>query len=490
MSTWRRTHSQTELFSLRVGAVMGSAPYVVRPDMAVAWVVRGMAAAGVTSALVVDEARRAVGIVTEQDVVRRIAAGGADTVPVELAMSTPVTTVSVDERLFRAIGRMRRDGLRHMPVVSAAGEPVGVLQLHDALAAALQRPMQRIDALTHSATLDGMTRTKEAQAAVAADLIADNMPAPEVQLLLTGINADIHRRVMDLCVAGMADAGHGAPPVSFEVIVMGSGGRGESFLFPDQDNGFVLDDYPDERHDGIDSWFVALAERYTAALAATGFALCRGNVMATNPLWRKTLPQWHRQIDRWVEIHHGQVLRHAGILADCAVVWGEGARTDALRGHFLARASHGPFARELYLLNERQEVAVGWFGRLRPDPERPGRREANLKHAGIMPLVEAVRVLSIRDSIADTGTVDRLAALQACGALSAVEHADLGVALGHMSALLLRRQLEDFAAGREVGNHVPIRELAARDRRMLVESFRVVQALRAKARTLLTGQIL
>ena len=29
---------------------------------------------------------------------------------------------------------------------------------------------------------------------------------------------------------------------------MGSGGRGESYLFPDQDNGFILADYPDAEH--------------------------------------------------------------------------------------------------------------------------------------------------------------------------------------------------------------------------------------------------
>ncbi|MSO89125.1 MAG: hypothetical protein EXQ89_04035 [Rhodospirillaceae bacterium] len=50
----------------------------------------------------------------------------------------------------------------------------------------------------------------------------------------------------------MQDRGRSPPPVALSLIVMGSGGRGESFLFPDQDNGIIIADYPDDAHDRID----------------------------------------------------------------------------------------------------------------------------------------------------------------------------------------------------------------------------------------------
>ena len=62
----------------------------------------------------------------------------------------------------------------------------------------------------------------------------------------------------------------GAPPVPFCVIVMGSGGRGESYLYPDQDNGFILDDYPDDQHTELDAFFIKLAERMTRDLDMVG----------------------------------------------------------------------------------------------------------------------------------------------------------------------------------------------------------------------------
>ena len=39
--------------------------------------------------------------------------------------------------------------------------------------------------------------------------------------------------------------------------------NGESFLFPDQDNGFILDKYPDDRHTSVDAYFIELARRVT-----------------------------------------------------------------------------------------------------------------------------------------------------------------------------------------------------------------------------------
>ncbi len=102
-------------------------------------------------------------------------------------------------------------------------------------------------------------------------LLADDVPAPEIQALIADINNDIHRRVLRLLEAELAGEGRGPPPVAYACIVMGSGGRGESLLFPDQDHGFVLADYPDERHGEIDPWFIALPDASRQALAGLHF---------------------------------------------------------------------------------------------------------------------------------------------------------------------------------------------------------------------------
>jgi signal-transduction protein with cAMP-binding, CBS, and nucleotidyltransferase domain len=108
----------------------------------------------------------------------------------------------------------------------------------------------------------------------------------------------------------------GQPPVPFALIFMGSGGRGESGLAPDQDHGLVLADYPDSEHRAVDLWFRSFSQRVTQALAELGFPLCRGGVMATNPLWRKSLPQWRAQLSYWMRRRNPAVLRSADIFFD------------------------------------------------------------------------------------------------------------------------------------------------------------------------------
>ena len=121
----------------------------------------------------------------------------------------------------------------------------------------------------------------------------------------------------------MAAEGWGEPPAAAATIVMGSGGRGENFLFPDQDNGFIVADYPDDEHGRFDAFFLELAERMCRDLNEIGIPYCNGYCMAVNPLWRKTLPQWIAQIGTWARKGSLVAVRLADIFFDFQPVWGE-----------------------------------------------------------------------------------------------------------------------------------------------------------------------
>ena len=59
----------------------------------------------------------------------------------------------------------------------------------------------------------------------------------------------------------------------------------------------IIDDAVDEA--GL-AWFEALAERVTDALVRCGYPRCAGDVMATNPRWRRPLAQWRREFSSWL----------------------------------------------------------------------------------------------------------------------------------------------------------------------------------------------
>lgn len=480
-------HSLAAIFRRRAGEEAVAPLARVAPAATCRETVEAMAALRASAALVVDDRGRTLGIVTEQDVARRIAFKLAPETPIASVMTAPVETLRADDYVFHAIARMRRRRLRHMPMIGADGRVLGVLDLHQAYSAAIAGIVDLVDELTHEETLEGLKAVKRAQVALADALFDEFLPAPEIQSLLTDINRDIYARIATLLLAEMRETGWGGPPVRFAVIVMGSGGRGENYLYPDQDNGFILDDYPDDAHGAVDAWFVEFAGRMTKALDAVGIPYCTGFVMATNPLWRKTRQQWQQQMQIWFRKRLGHSARFADIFFDFVHAWGEAGYAQELREHVTPLiAENRNFLRDIEDLQKDYATGLGWFGRIRTDPERRG--EINLKHRGTLPLVDAVRILALLHRVSATSTLARIDGLAAAGILNRDEQDELHGAFRHVTRLLLRQQLADFKAGRPVSNHVPVRTMSRMERGRLVDSFRAIERIREKVAVEIGGR--
>jgi signal-transduction protein with cAMP-binding, CBS, and nucleotidyltransferase domain len=135
-------------------------------------------------------------------------------------------------------------------------------------------------------------------------------------------------------------------------------------------------------------------------------------------------------------------------------------------------------------------VALGWFGRFITEKEdKDFKGQMNLKHTGTLPLVEAMRLLSLREGIEALSTLERMQALFDLSVLNKDEHDYLSGAFRHISFLLLRQQIEDFKAGGRVSNYVHPNTLTERERDMLIESFKAIRGLREKVKGEFTGDV-
>ncbi len=485
---------RTAIFRLRVTDVMGALPPSAPPDTALSEAARALGDSGASGLVVVESTGCPLGILTEHDITRRVVFKTEAHTPVAEVMTQPVRCISDDDYLYRAIATMRRSGLRHMPVTDTAGRLCGMLNLDDALGAATRTLMNQIDGLTQGDDVAGLRRIKQAQADLADQLLCDNLPAPEIQALLSDINLDIYHRVAEGNLAAMAAEGLGVPPVEFSVIVMGSGGRGESLLFPDQDNGFILADYPDADHDRIDAWFIDLAERMVRDLDAIGLPLCKGYVMATNPLWRKTISQWKEQVRLWSRKRGTTMLRLCDIFFDFRSAWGRADLADDLRLH-VTETAHGNhmFLHEMFEDDQDHGPALGWFRRFitMRDSDAPGfKGYLNLKHSGTLPLVEGMRLLCLREGLSPIPTLERLRALHTARILDDDEADYLAGAYRHITHLLLRQQIAETKAGKPVTNFVHPSSLTRRETDMLKDGFEAVRRLQDRLHGEFTGDVL
>jgi signal-transduction protein with cAMP-binding, CBS, and nucleotidyltransferase domain len=440
------------LFTDRVAAAMRRDPPLVPLATPVAEAVAAMAAAAESCVVAVDAQGRAVGILTERDVAQRVAFRMPPEAPLADVMSAPVRTVPADEHLYRAVGVMQARGLRHLVVVDRQARAIGLLHRFEAYAAASARLLAAVETLARGDDEAGFAATRTAQAGLARTLLDAGVPAADVIEVVAEINLDIHRWVVERALAAA-----GPPPVPFTLLVMGSGGRGESQLAPDQDNGLILADYPDARHGEVDAWFIPFAEDLNNRLEVAGFPLCKGHVMARNPVWRKTLAQWQAQFSLWAERRSPVAVLFGDIAFDFRAAWGDPEPASELRGHLMRTlAAHPAFLRALAAENAKITVGLGFWGGFRDDePDRPGVR-TDLKRSGLMPLVSATRLLALKHGVAETGTRARLAALAALGPVAPAEAQGLTEAFERLAGALLRQQLDAAAAGRPPGTLVAL----------------------------------
>jgi CBS domain-containing protein len=462
----------TAIFTGHVAAAMRPLPPLLRRDTPVAAAVEAMVEAGETSALVVDDAGRAVGIVSERDVLRRIAFRLEPETPVETAMSAPVLAVREDDYLYRAVGIMRAHGVRHLAVLDREGRPAGMLHRFETYAAASSRLLAAVETLARGEDEAGFAATRAAQAGLAQTLLDEGVAAADVLGVVSEINLDIHRRVVERALA----AAGSPPPVAFTLLVMGSAGRGESLLAPDQDNGLILADYPEARHGEVDAWFIPFAEDLNARLDAAGFPFCKGHVMARNPVWRKTLSEWRAQFTLWIERRSPVALLFGDIAFDFRPAWGDPAPAAALRAHLTRLLAAWPaFLASIAARDTQFSVGLSFWGGFRDDEQGPGTR-TDLKRSGMLPLVSSVRLLALKHGVEATGTRARLASLAERGAVGRDEAAALATAFDRLAGALLRQQLADVAEGRAPGSLVDLRGAPKPEQAAIRESLRRIAA--------------
>ena len=145
----------TAIFFMRVSEHANHSPARVGPDTPLRDIVGLMATEKYTAVNIVDSQDRPIGIITEQDIVRRVTFNADQDQPARDIMSAPVRTIGDDDALFIAIARMRRLGHRHMPVVDSDGHLCGILDLHETMVRASGDLVSRIDKLTRDDSIDG-----------------------------------------------------------------------------------------------------------------------------------------------------------------------------------------------------------------------------------------------------------------------------------------------------------------------------------------------
>ncbi len=474
------THMEAYPFKKRLSEIMTFPVETCAPTETVREVAKRLTKKQISAVLVANENKIPLGIITERDLVTKALAldtGTPDTLTAADVMNQYPHSMPPSTYMYEAMAYMLNHQLRHLPVVDG-GEVVGMVTVRDLMRFRSQKAMLLVGNIREEKSLDGLATIRREIVTVARTLLSETRQTPEVMEILSYIHHGIIRQVYDICLEQMLAEGHALPEVRHCFLIMGSGGRREMLLNPDQDNGFIYEDVPDERLAEIEAFFVPFAEKIVSALQRVGYPLCAGKVMANNPLWRGRVRDWDDRISEWVNNPEPQKVRYSSIFFDFTSLAGDAGLAQKLRNivHREIREFQA-FLYHMMALDLRYKVPVGLLGRFLPEKSGEHKGQLSLKQGGSIYIVDCIRMFALEKGLHELTTLDRLKALVKRNVFSPETAEHIRAAFEALTFLRLRNEISHVEAGQAPSHYLNPYDLSKTEQDLLKEAFHAVNKL-------------
>ena len=428
--------------------------------------------------LVVTDDDRLVGMLTRASLAEAVLlqAAQADDA-VAPAACQQAHTVEPNTPLWQVQEMQQHFGIKYVVVVDD-GAPVGVVAQSDILRALIASPGALTPRVAQASHLHELAELKSRLVDEAADIREANHWARAAVRFLSEAHLVIQRRGVALSLDRMRDQGHGEPPVPFAILIMGSGGRKEMLLNPDQDNGLILADVPQALEPAVQTWFERFSHHLNDGLAHVGYPLCPGDIMARNAVYRQTLTQWQQQVTFIADNPTEAAARWSNIVFDFTTLYGDDALTAALWRHVLATtASHPRLFTRMAADDARGRPALGFFHQLVATTWDADGAHIDLKRNGLRLIADATRIFALEAGVRAQNTSDRLAGLVRLGTFSEAFSTSVGDAYEALLDLLLAHQIEQARAGEAFNTLIDPKALTEQNRATLRLAMRMVKRL-------------
>lgn len=428
-----------------------------------------MKAAGTSCIFVVEQDNKAFGIVTDTDFTEKVVARGrAVNVPVAEIMNSPVISVESTERVFQVLLKMMAHDIHHV-LVTENGVAKNVVTYHDLMLLQGKSPLNVVRNIEEQHTLDDLVGAQRNTADLIPLLMREGARASHI----TRVVAEINDRILTKILA-LAHEQLGTAPVPYCWVTLGSEGRREQTFKTDQDNALIFADTGDERK-AAEEYFARFATFVQDALARCGYPICVGGFMASNPRWRKTVPEWITEFEHWIKEPVQRGVQNALIFFDMRPVAGDFTLFEELGRHNQALLKTAGFFKSLLAyVSILHKPPLGFFRTFVVERSGDHKDELDLKLFGAWPIVGAARLFALDAGVEQTNTIDRLNALETIGYEDHALLRDLREAFEFLTLLRLERQLEQRTSGQPISNYLSPSTLSNLQKGLLKEAFQTI----------------
>ncbi|MBN9673477.1 DUF294 nucleotidyltransferase-like domain-containing protein [Roseibium aggregatum] len=399
--------------------LMAATPITCQPDASVQEAARQMRDKRVSSLCVTDADGALLGIVTTRDLSGKVIAEGlAVSTPVREVMSTGLLTLPPSSIGSDILHLMMERRIGHVPIVEA-GRLVGMVTQTDLTRFQAVSSANLVSEIAHASSAEEMAKVTAGIPKLLVQLVAGGSRHDIVTRLITDIADATTRRLLAL-----AEEKLGLPPVPYLWLACGSQGRQEQTGVSDQDNCLFLDDsVSDVDRDG---YFADLAAYVSDGLNTCGYVYCPGDMMATNARWRQPVRVWKEYFKGWIDKPDPEAQMLSSVMFDLRPIGGQTALFDNLQDTTLKAASENSiFVAHMISNSLKHSPPLSLLRGLATIRSGEHKNTLDMKHNGVVPVVDLARIHALRSQIGAVNTRARLVAARENGQLSQSGASDL-----------------------------------------------------------------
>ena len=340
-----------------------------------------------------------LGIITDTDMRSKIATGRYPiTVSVDKIMSSPVITVVENVSLAEAQLLMLKHNVTHLCVTQDGTDKSalkGIISEHDLIVAQANNPGVLIKEVKRCQSPKEIKQIRDRLTDLIQTSISKNIPLSHVFNIASEINLAIIKRSVELSILEL-----GSPPARFAWLSIGSQGRKEQLLLTDQDSILIFEDVATDKYREVKDYFLKLGKKTTATLEKIGYELCPNGHMGSNALWCKSLTDWIKQYDSWMNTPGENSNDFSSIFFDYEITFGERKIEDAIGDVVFKNAKNNTLFFD-FLGNDtlRKNSPLTFFKKFHLEEEGPNKDKFDIKTRALMPLIDGARLFALNFEI-------------------------------------------------------------------------------------------
>jgi CBS domain-containing protein len=423
------------------------------------------------SSVLIEKDQRLFGLITDRDLRNRVVAADLDTGQsiMDIATLAPLT-LDVKSPAFDALLLMARHNIHHVPVLD--GERiVGMITATDLNEQHSTSAVYLAGDVYKQSTVEGLQATATKIKRLQQSLASAQASAYSTGHIITAITDAITCRLLQL-----AEAKFGPPPVEYVWVAAGSQARSEQTAKSDQDNCMVIDDRYDEARHG--AYFKSLSTFVCDGLDACGYVHCPGDMMAMIDTWRQPKHQWTEYFRRWTGQPEPKSLMLTCVFFDLRAIYGSTALLDTLRTEVLRRTKGNTLFLAHMVGNAlKHQPPLGMFKGISTIRSGENKGKIDLKHTGVVPIVDLARVYALAGAHEAVNPHDRLLSAATGGEVSEQSARDLRDALEFLAYIRIQHQARQITAGQAPDNFLNPNDISNFERSQLKDAFTVVHDL-------------